>query len=553
MKCLLRLPAQADRRRDRTRGQERQLERKYINVPLQSREPLFGCLVSLNASAVFRHILLLTSLLWTCLHMSAQNTFQGVAKRIPEKEVERQSAFIEADLERQLGHYEKAAEKYRKFLQTYGDEAAAWYGLARVLQAQNDLRSALEATAKAVALDASNPWYKILQADILEKVGQSADAVKVYRELCRQSPENVEFLERLAYLQVLAGQPKDALNTLDQIEKIKGITEAIVDKKHLIYLGMGDVKQAMGELQRLINAYPTQVSYRHRLAQLYESVGNTVAARKVYEEILRLAPDDEAAKMALFAERKSGGSVLADLQALKPIFEDPKISIDSKVKQIIPYLAKMAKGLPPEAIPVLLDLGDIVQKIHPDDPKAWSLSGDLYYHANRYDEALTRYRTCIRLNSRVFSVWANVLEILSHKRDYDELMRLSEQAMDDFPNQPLAYYYYGVAAIEKGRLEEAIAQLEQAELMTVNNLALALDIADQRGRALLLKKEYLLAQKHYEPWLTKGGDRHPGILEHYGDVLFWLGQQEKAIEYWRKAAQLAPSPRLEQKVSSGRL
>ncbi|MCS7036400.1 MAG: tetratricopeptide repeat protein, partial [Saprospiraceae bacterium] len=256
----------------------------------------------------------------------AQNTFQGVAKRVPESEVSRQSAFIEAELERQLGHYDKAAEKYRKFLDTYGDEAAAWYGLARALQAQNDPRGALEAAAKAAALDPSNTWYKILQADIFEKIGQAADAVRIYHALCKQAPRNTSFLDKLAYLQVLAGQPKDALNTLEQIEKITGITEATADKKHLIYLGLGDVKKAVGELQKLVNAYPTRVAYRHRIAQVYESAGDKAAARKVYEEILRIAPDDETAKMALLAERKSGGSVVADLQALRPVFQDPKIS-----------------------------------------------------------------------------------------------------------------------------------------------------------------------------------------------------------------------------------
>ncbi|MCS7036795.1 MAG: tetratricopeptide repeat protein, partial [Saprospiraceae bacterium] len=273
----------------------------------------------------------------------------------------------------------------------------------------------------------------------------------------------------------------------------------------------------------------------------------------VYEEILRIAPDDETAKMALLAERKSGGSVVADLQALRPVFQDPKISMDSKVKQVMPYFSQMAKGLPADAVALLLELGDIAQKTHPDDAKAWSLSGDLYYHANRPDEALVRYRTCIRLNPRVFSVWANTLEILHSKGDYDELLRLSERAMDDFPNQPLAYYYHGVAALEKGRPDDALPVFEQANLMTVNNPALTLDIADQMGRALLLKKDYAAAQKHYEQFLSKGGDRHPGLLEHYGDALYWLGRQAQALEYWRKAAQIAPSPRLEQKISSGRL
>lgn len=500
------------------------------------------------------HRLLFFGLLFSCaISAFAQNTLQGQAKRVPEREVNRQSAFIEAERERLLGHYEKAAQKYRQFLDEMGEEAAAWYGLARALLAMSDLRGASEAAAKAASLDPGNVWYRILQADIFEKTSQPADAVKIYQALCKQSPQNTAFLDRLAYLQVLAEQPKEALKTLDQLEKITGITEAIADKKHLIYLGMGDVKKAASELQRLADAYPSRVVYRHRLADLYESVGDKAAARKVYEEILRVWPDDEKAKMALLAERKGGSALVADLKLLKPVFQDPKITIESKVKQVLPYFSQMNKGMPADAVALLLELGDIAEKTHPDDARAWSLSGDLYYHANRYDEALARYRTCLQLNPRVFSVWANTLEILYAQRNIEVLLQMSEKAMDDFPNQPLAYYYYGVASIEKGRPDDALPALEQGSLMTANNAALALDIADQIGRALLVKKDYAAAQQHYEQTLPKGGDRHPGILEHYGDALYWLGRQPQAIEYWRKAAQLAPSSRLEQKISSGRL
>ncbi len=484
----------------------------------------------------------------------AQNTFQGQAKRIPESEVNRQSAFVEAERERLLGHYEKAAQSYRKFLEENESESAAWYALARSLQAMDSLRGASEAVAKAVALDPSNIWYRILQADLFEKAGQPADAAKVYATLCRQFPEKVDFWERLAYLQVLAGQPREALKTLDQIEKMIGLTEAIADKKHLIYLGLGDVKKAVAELQRLVHAYPKRTVYRHRIAQVYESVGDKTAARKVYEEILQVDPNDEKAKIALLTDNSSSSIGGVDLQQLKIVFEDPKISIDNKVKLVLPYLKRMSERVfPSEVVAQLLHLGDLVEKIHPDDPKAWSLSGDLYYHANRYEEALARYRTCLQLRPGVFSVWANTLDILYRQGDIDELLRLSENAMDDFPNQPLAYYYYGLAAIAKGRPDDAIPPLEQAQLMTVGSSSLALDIADQIGRALLVKKDYAAAQQHYERVLSQGGQKHPGILEHYGDVLFWQGRQPQAVEFWRKAAEIAPSPSLEQKIRSGRL
>lgn len=178
----------------------------------------------------------------------AQNTLDGQAKLVPESEVGRQSAFIEAEGERVLGHYEKAAQRYKQFLLENGDNAAAWYGLARTLEMLPDNVAAMDAAAKAVTKDPANQWYRIFQADLFEKVGQPKDAAKVYQELAKQYPQDGAFLERLAYLSVLAGDPKGGLKALDQLEKLSGVTETTADKKHIIYLGLGDIKKAAAEL-----------------------------------------------------------------------------------------------------------------------------------------------------------------------------------------------------------------------------------------------------------------------------------------------------------------
>ncbi len=133
------------------------------------------------------------------------------------------------------------------------------------------------------------------------------------------------------------------------------------------------------------------------------------------------------------------------------------------------------------------------------------------------------------------------------------MLRVAEQAIDAFPNQPEAYYYFGIAATEKGRYDDALSQMEQALLMSGNNLSLRLDLTDQIGLALLGKKDFAGAITRYEQALTKGGDKHPGILEHYGDALFQNGQPGKAVEYWQKANSIRKSPALEQKISSGKL
>ncbi len=480
----------------------------------------------------------------------AQNTIGGEAKIVPEEEVNRQSLFIEADQERLLGHFDKAVTKYKEFLYDNGDNAAAWYGLARTFAEQKDYVNAIDAAAKAAKNDPDNQWYLIFQADTYEKVGQAKSAIAIYQELVKRFPQTAAFHERLAYLYVLAGAPKEGLKALDQLEQLTGVTEETADKKHVIYLGMGNIKKAAAELEKLADTYPKRLEYRHRLAELYESVGEKDEARKVYEDILRRDPDNDVAKIAVL---EKSGSDLAYLSSLKPFFKDPTVSLDGKIKEILPYFEKLGKGLDPAAVQALLDLGMLIETAHPKEPKAWSISGDLFYHSDQIAKALERYQTCIRLNPTVFSVWENTMAILYEQKNYSELLKIAEKAMDDFPNQATAYYYYGIAAIENGKTDEAISQLQQATYMAGNNLPLLLDLNDQIGLAYLRKKDFATAKTHYESLMEKGGTKHPGILEHYGDALYQAGERNQATEFWQKAYKMAPSPGLEQKISTNKL
>jgi tetratricopeptide (TPR) repeat protein len=494
-------------------------------------------------------------LLFSAALLPAQNTVGGKAVQVPEAEVQRQSAFVDAERERLLAHYDKAIELYKKFLRENAGNDAAWYGLARCYTSKHELVQALESIGKAAAIAPENPWYQVYRADLYEKMDRPKDAVAVYEALTAKHPDMPEFFERLAYLAVLSGNPQGGLKALDRLEKLTGLTEEVATRRHMIYVGLGEDKKAAAELQRLADAHPQALHYRHRLAEFYTAMKNTDAARRVYEDILRRDPDDAAARLAVLGAARSAGSSsdAAYLQSLRPLFANPQGSIDAKIKELLPYFDKLQKGADAATVQALLDLGAALETAHASDPKAWSVSGDLLYYANRPAEALEKYRRCIQLNPTVFSVWDNTLSILAEQGNFDEMLRLGEQAMDAFPNQPRAYLYYGQAAIEKGRPDDAVSQLEQALLMAGNNIALRLDIQDQIGRALLAKKDVAGARAHYEAALSKGGDRHAGVLEHYGDALYQAGERNKAVEYWQKANALAKSPALEQKIATGKL
>lgn len=443
---------------------------------------------------------------------NAQNTIGGVKTTVPESEVKKQSAFLEAEKERLLGHWDKAVEAYKTFLFDNPDVDAAWYGLSRTYTAQKDMVNAFDAISKAVALSPDNQWYLLYQAELYENNGRNRDAVETYETLIKRFPQTPEFYQKLAYLAVLNEDPKRGLKALDKLEKIIGIHQDNIAKKHLIYVGLGDNKRAAEEYLKLADAYPSNEKYRYQLADFYERIGDQKNAIKTWEDIARRFPGDPIAKLAL--AQQPGGTDIQYLNSIRPVFADPKVSIDSKIKELMPFLSKIEGGKDPALAENLLALGALLEQAHPDDPKAWSVSGDLLYLNNQNTEALEKYRQCLKLNPGVFSVWDNMLNILRLQKNYAETEKEAEKALDYFPNQPKAYLHYAAAAIAMRHFDAAIPPLNQAQIMA--------------GKDALLLAE---------------------IFELQGDAQLGKGDKNKAKDLWLKAFDISKNPAIQEKIN----
>jgi tetratricopeptide (TPR) repeat protein len=477
---------------------------------------------------------------------TAQNTIGGKAKIVPEKEVVRQSAFVDAEREALLGRWDKAIELYKDFTYDNPDNDAGWYGLARAYEAKSDYISALDAIGKAVEKDPNNTWYTVFQAHNYEKTGRVKDAAKLYDGLAKRFPRDPDYLRQLAYFSLLDNDPKSALKAMDRLEDLTGVSEEISTKKVMIYQQMGDMKKTAAEMQKLADTYPNNVEYRRQLAQFYQAVGDENNAMRVYQDIVKMFPNDSGAKLALQRKAKRTSTEIEYLTSLKSLFENPQTPIDAKLKEVLPYLGKI-KASGPELSDKLLELGAIMEKAHPSDPKALSFTGAVLYQTNRRTEALDKYRQCIKLNPNVFAAWENTLSILEEQKLFDEMLSVSEQAIDAFPNQPRAYLYYGIAATEKGKYDDAIAQLQQASIMS-GNTPVGLDILDQMASTYLRKKDLDNAKANLDKALAKGGDKHPGVLLHYGDLMLAKGDKAGAASYWQKAYDITKNPAILEKI-----
>lgn len=431
-------------------------------------------------------------------------------QQITQAAAELEKMFVEACRERMIGNYDKAVPILEALLKKDNKNHAAMYELARVYDAQNKPDEAEKQLISAVGLAPENDWYRKFLADVYHKANKFLPAAALYEQLVKADPHNEAYYYRWAYFLVKADAIDRAIKVYDELEKNNGISEEAVRRKHSLYLGLGNNKKAGEELQRLIAAYPRRTEYRHLLANFYEQIGDTAKAQAEYRQILSMSPNDSRAQLALAGNgRNAANDDATYLRSLKPVFENPAANIDQKIGKIIPFIQKTADTRDAALGDVVLELTTVLEKAHPGEAKPLAAAGDLLYYTGRKKEALAKYLRALDLDKGVFAVWEQAMTIHCENGRYSALLRMSEDALDYFPNRAMAHYFNALALLETGRPNDAEDVVEQAMLMIGN---------DQRAAALLLgvKAGVAHAQKKYpaaDVLFDEALQKNPGSAE----------------------------------------
>jgi tetratricopeptide (TPR) repeat protein len=520
------------------------------------------------------------------LGMTAQNV------RVTEAEIQLQDKFIEALTKQQVGKPEIAYKLFGDILAKNPSCDACYFQMARISETQNQFPKAMESAKKAVAIDPENRWYRLMVIGLLERAGKEKEATEMLAQLVEKIDFQEDLHNRLAYLWVRISEPDKALKVYDKMEKYLGVQEELARKKYMIYTAKGDSKKALAELKKMSEYNPQNVEYLHELAAFYENIGDKAAAKAVYQHILTFDKNNTQAALALATKTTaptagmpaSASTDIARLNDLKDLFSKKELNIDLKVKELIPFVNKVADKHEPQLTATCLELARIIEKTHPNEAKSYALMGDLLQHNGQFTEALEKYEKCISLNANVFSVWEQMMYLYDQTEQYDKLSKVSEKVTDLFPNQATGFYFQGVSNVRLGKLNDAFTPLEQALMMSSKKPPLKHDILLELGTAhnkagrteksdkmfedalkmnpkspfAMVKYSIALASRSGSTEKTRlmtaealkiTQNSDPIILELYGDYLFKTGAKEEALKYWLLAKEKGnKAPSLEKKI-----
>ena len=191
----------------------------------------------------------------------------------------------------------------------------------------------------------------------------------------------------------------------------------------------------------------------------------------------------------------------------------------------------------------------------PTDPLFYYFNGVSNKRFKNYDEAINSLEMGVEF---VIDNQNLLLEFYSSLADAYHATK-AHKLSDAFYEKVLAidsnnilvlnnYAYY--LSVRKVNLERAKVMSFKCNELEQNNGT----YQDTYAWILYEMGDYLDAKIWMKKSLTNGGDKNAVVVEHYGDILYKLGEFKLAIEQWKRAKELGDgSKELVKKITEGKL
>lgn len=446
--------------------------------------------------------------------------------------------FHNASKERLLGNYSKAAAGFMQCIQVAPGESTPYYELAHIYELSSEYGLALEYSEKAIKIDPDNYWYRVLYAHSLQRNGNLNGAIKQYQILIEKDGGNPDLYFDLGGMQLYAEKYKDAIETFNTLENIVGITEELSVQKEKIYIKLGDVDKAAEEIKKLITAFPDELRYQGMLADLYVANNMEEKALEIYQNILKIDPNNPYANLSLHDYYKKLNKDEEAFESLKKAFASEALDIDTKMKILLSYYAatETSNDLKSDAF----ELNKILINTHPKDAKSYTIYADFLYRDKKLAAAQKNYLKAIERDSSKFAIWSQLMFIESELQDNDALLRDSKAALELFPNQPIFYFFYGAVNIQKKNYSEAVEYLNIGKDYVIDNPVLLAQFYANLGDSYNNLKQYEKSDNAYEEAL-KIDPKNIYVLNNYSYYLSLRGEKlDRAEELSALCNELEP-------------
>lgn len=528
-----------------------------------------------------------------------------------------EGVLVEAEKQLILENYAKALENFHVALAMNTESAATNFKISEVLAKSKEGQKALPYGLRAIELDPENKFYRLALARIYHSIGFYIDAAKTYQGLLDKFPAEENALYELAELYQLTGRRDEMFEVFDQIETQLGVKEEIIREKQRIYMKEGKVDHAIAEYDKLIDAYPNEPSYKlelinfliqnKKLNQAEKAIAEYEATENVSSRITLLKSElvwmqgDRDKSLALLGQGLETNSI--DFESKFKILTNyftmsPDQETRSKLTSVAIQLAKQY----PEEFKAQAFVGDMLYQdqknqeavnyylkavqLSPANYSVWQNILNVESSLNQYDSVVVHaeraleyfpnqallyyfagtghlvnqnYKKSVRMldQGKKYTIDPNLLTVFYGQlgdaynglKETEKSYKAYDKALENGPNNDhvLNNYSYYLSLAGKD-LEKALKMSTKLVQQHPDNPT----YLDTHGWVLYVQEKYKESRKFLEKAASL--DTDGTVIEHYGDVLFQLGDIEEAIAQWKRARDMGSASQLiEKKIADRKL
>ena len=188
------------------------------------------------------------------------------------------------------GNYDAARATLTNLLQNDSGNDAAWYYLALISLAENDIAEAEEYLKLALGIDPHNFWYRYRLAGIYAVTSRHELTIDIYENLLKDFPKKSDLYFDLAELYSAMNEFEKALATLDEIETVLGDSESTAVYRFNLLRRMNRMEDAYASLEEYNKKYSSPYILS-TLADYHISMYNDSTALAYYNEALDIVPE----------------------------------------------------------------------------------------------------------------------------------------------------------------------------------------------------------------------------------------------------------------------
>jgi len=468
------------------------------------------------------------------------------------EEVERD--FVEGCTQMMRGNLDEALILFNKVLEADPDNHPAQYNSARIYHEQKSYDKAVDLAQQAVTGQPENYWYYKFLVRALGSKGDINRAIEIQETMVDKFPAHTEDKMDLADLYFKNGQQDQGLKTLSRIEKERGINPMVSLRKYEIYKANGDDEAALQSVQNLIETGDTSPDIFHRQYETLQKLGRQEEAALSLEALLELDPENGFALLSLADYYKRQDLIAKSDEFLFRAFALPNIEPQGKARiidQLIPYAQSDA------GVKTRLDkLVELFNQAHPNNPETLILKGKLAENGEANPANLDSFREILEKNPRQINLWLKLLEQSYQNKDFEQLNKDAELALEYYPNQAEFLFYYGKSSAVKLNYSAGIYAFNKLKKIAGENKILSAvaslelgSLLKNQGKPDESKVNLDEANKLLDE-AKKLNPEDPRVYELLGDYYALLGVPELSEQQWTTAIKKGATFTIEDKLES---